>query len=704
MCGIFGQVSNDASKINIDKISILGIMNETRGTSSCGLFLNDDIYTGTGSMSKFRDFISFHRNTEITTPVVIGHTRQASVGVISEANAHPFGFGTDAVLNYTFIGAHNGTLHNYEEIANKRDINLRPSSTVKGVTTSRNKIDSEVLLESIYKDGNYSVLEEYNGGAALAMFNVVDNTVMLYSGASAKSSYAPTVVEERPLHVYIVDENTFYFSSEADPLEAIAGYENVEKIQKVPFNKVFIISNGDFKNAEVVDIDRSKMLQTKITAAVGGGFRRPGSSIPRTNYGHRDYGYYEDDIEDCRNYGHRASSPTTTNSRVRTMTSSTSNIVEVTEKDMNDSYTAASDLVKNSHARHGCSIVHGIGANGETTVLGNHDVYGDIPYHKDFRFGYKNEQNMRVFLTGVFIHVFGYGLIYTGKTIKETFHFYRENKNKMVNLYTGEIEKYDSRKPKGVYRDLFDPSIKSVKDINPYYFYKGYLLMERADYMMCITPETEHVVMENHTKLTISPHKISHMTVFPVKSTTGLYIKDAHVYEEASLRHPLLDFAYTFTRGHISRIELKEACNYNLYVFDVRQTKMIDPNAFTPKDEKELVSKICGSMAHPIFNESDVSDTKNQTNMPFSELSVLTEIIEAYENFKATHDFYYQLGMILAASKVDLTKIIEMVDSYIEDENDSLNKGKAENPVEAANDLYLLIALKKSLINYKKNY
>ena len=114
MCGIFGHSGRSPKKVSIDKLNILGIWNEERGTDSCGLSMDGDILKGVKSLSQYRDFIS-HYNIESpqVVPVVIGHTRKSTVGAHTLSNAHPFGFGKLKIKDfknpgYEFIGVHNG--------------------------------------------------------------------------------------------------------------------------------------------------------------------------------------------------------------------------------------------------------------------------------------------------------------------------------------------------------------------------------------------------------------------------------------------------------------------------------------------------------------------------------------------------------------------------------------------------------------------
>ena len=171
MCGIFGQLTANPEKINDGYIKILGMDNVSRGKDSCGIFLDGEIYTGVYAESDFNKFIKGRYFKPNTYPVVFGHTRKASSGNVSRENAHPFGFGELDNGDFRFIGVHNGTIYNDDELAEEFKISTKVKEPMNGGRSffHRNKIDSQILLEILTKNTpkrDFSVLEKYEGGAA----------------------------------------------------------------------------------------------------------------------------------------------------------------------------------------------------------------------------------------------------------------------------------------------------------------------------------------------------------------------------------------------------------------------------------------------------------------------------------------------------------------------------------------------------------
>jgi len=243
-CGLFGWVGDDTSKFNKDKFDKLGIYNVTRGKHSCGIAIDGKLNKGIGIVSEYQDYIAKNIvEGPKNSAVVIGHTRHATVGSHTLANAHPFKF--DYGKEGYVVGAHNGTLINHKQLAKKYGV-------------SEHNIDSQILLEIISKDDkNIKVLEEYYGAAAL-LFHSSDNpnTLYIYRGKS-KQATLNYETEERPLFYYQESEGSMYISSLKEALYSIMECEeDKDNIFEVTPNKVYQIEGG--KITAKLNIDRSK--------------------------------------------------------------------------------------------------------------------------------------------------------------------------------------------------------------------------------------------------------------------------------------------------------------------------------------------------------------------------------------------------------------------------------------------------------------
>lgn len=281
MCGIIAWAGKKPNQFNKDKFNITGILNEERGTHSCGVAVDGDIQIGVNSLKAYRDFaIAGSVATPTSIPTVIGHTRYATGGAHTIVNAHPFGFGNIDGVGFEFIGVHNGSLLNHKELAVEFGVSITEGHGKK----QRTKIDSEILLEILYKTGNFKVLSRYNGAAALVWQYLEEpNVTYFYHGKSSTYADSNVAVEERPLYYWRQSKNSMYVSSIEESLELIGGTSPLGKatsesdIGEFDHNTVYKVTNGDVENAVTTKISRANNFQ-KVSAYP--------AAYDYTNFGH----------------------------------------------------------------------------------------------------------------------------------------------------------------------------------------------------------------------------------------------------------------------------------------------------------------------------------------------------------------------------------------------------------------------------------
>lgn len=243
-CGLFAWVGDDVKNFNKDKFDKLGIYNDIRGKHSCGIAVDGVLHKGIHTKKLYKDFLTKETiKAPDNIPVVIGHTRFATSGSHTLANAHPFKFNYED--NKFFIGAHNGSLINHKALAKKYGV-------------SENKIDSQILLEIISKDdANIAVLEEYYGAAALLMYSSENKDTLYVFRGKSKESNSQYATEERPLFYWQENENSMYLSSIKDSLLSIMNCkEDEDNIFEIQPNNVYEIIGGKINRK--LKIDRSK--------------------------------------------------------------------------------------------------------------------------------------------------------------------------------------------------------------------------------------------------------------------------------------------------------------------------------------------------------------------------------------------------------------------------------------------------------------
>jgi predicted glutamine amidotransferase len=267
MCGIAAWSGKKVKDFDLSKLGILGIFNEKRGIDSCGMAVDYNIQVGIDATKVFKDFMQTDGfKSPILSPVVIAHTRKSTTGLKNVDNAHPFGFGFNKQINgHNFVGVHNGSLLNEKELATEFGVDI---VVTKDDKTTRTKIDSEILLESIYKNSNFNVLSKYRGAAALVFSNSKEkNVIYCYRGESKDYDYTGAKVEEeRPLFYWQEHENSLYISSMEESLLAIGAKK--DEVKPFDVNIVYKITDGDISKAVKFKIDRSKAFKYEYTSNV----------------------------------------------------------------------------------------------------------------------------------------------------------------------------------------------------------------------------------------------------------------------------------------------------------------------------------------------------------------------------------------------------------------------------------------------------
>ena len=180
MCGIFGAVGN----YDVELVKLLAVLNEDRGKDSFGIYNGTEIARELG---RPRDSLGSFDSQGV---YLMGHTRKASVGAVSIANAHPFQVGP-------IIGAHNGTVSNFAALKEKYKDSLPADFDV----------DSQLIFWGLGKHGHEFLKEIYAG------WSISWTDARLPEYFFLACHYNPLAVAEM--------EGVLYYSSRADDLRAV---------------------------------------------------------------------------------------------------------------------------------------------------------------------------------------------------------------------------------------------------------------------------------------------------------------------------------------------------------------------------------------------------------------------------------------------------------------------------------------------------
>lgn len=200
MCGLFGCKTNqsfNSQLTNTQKtqkkrvIEALALAMQSRGKDSTGIAFVDDgkfnLVKDIHAANLFIDFKKVQKRLEENSPLIIGHTRWASVGEVSKENAHPFRKGQ-------IIGAHNGGVSNYLQIDKEVSV------------------DSEVIFK-LLKDSNNDFRESFK--------KLSGNFAITWSYLDEKNVFY-CVKDGNPLYMaYVPSIKTIFWCSEERPLESV---------------------------------------------------------------------------------------------------------------------------------------------------------------------------------------------------------------------------------------------------------------------------------------------------------------------------------------------------------------------------------------------------------------------------------------------------------------------------------------------------
>ncbi|MCF6192271.1 MAG: glutamine--fructose-6-phosphate transaminase (isomerizing) [Candidatus Hydrothermae bacterium] len=164
MCGIVGYIGNK----DVDSVVLVGLEKlEYRGYDSAGIAaLHQGKVQVIKRAGRLRDLYSLVNGTPLDGPIALGHTRWATHGKPTDANAHPH---TDC--SGTIAVAHNGIIENFQD--------LRAWLSERGHTFTSDT-DSEViphLIETFMDEGLplfeavLRTIERLEGSFALVIFS-----------------------------------------------------------------------------------------------------------------------------------------------------------------------------------------------------------------------------------------------------------------------------------------------------------------------------------------------------------------------------------------------------------------------------------------------------------------------------------------------------------------------------------------------------
>lgn len=256
MCGLLGFYPKKNKHGNISKILSMWVMNEARGTDSCGITIGETRLIGTGIReSKVRDYLATGDNLSLLlkTPLknkpIIAHTRASTNGSHNNYNAHPFMWTRKNNKSSYFCFAHNGVIRELHDLKTKLGMSRHDKELLV--------IDSHVLGLAIYDSyvgllSEKEILTAYEGNAAFICY---DNKIFkAWKGAN----YG---VEERPLF-FVETPEGWYFHSIKLALEISFPESTVSEVEN---NNLLTFKDYELSTTEVFE---RKVIGTTSSAVI----------------------------------------------------------------------------------------------------------------------------------------------------------------------------------------------------------------------------------------------------------------------------------------------------------------------------------------------------------------------------------------------------------------------------------------------------
>lgn len=204
MCGLFGVVGRGVMKKERDIFKEMMIASAVRGINSTGAacLAYDRVEMRKMAVNPIEFLIKLDEDRSMLldkfqTDMLMGHTRWATVGKVTDENAHPF-------KNHKYVGAHNGTLIEHRFHMNE-------------------KTDSENMFDEMVERGICETLKEIRGPSAyaLSIYDIV--TGHLWLGHNGR----------RPLCIAQDNKNeVLYWASELGMLQWILKRNDVDATYK----------------------------------------------------------------------------------------------------------------------------------------------------------------------------------------------------------------------------------------------------------------------------------------------------------------------------------------------------------------------------------------------------------------------------------------------------------------------------------------
>src|SRR3990167_5051505 len=260
MCGIVGYIGKrSGTKVVLDGLEAL----EYRGYDSAGIALIDgeksQVFKEVGRVSGLIKTIS--KQSDVSAPLVMGHTRWATHGGVTAENAHP-----QTNNDQTIFVVHNGIIENFSEIRTKLEASGYNFKSQTDTEVIPNLIDFYLKQLDSFEAAFKAALADVRGAYSIVAISVREPNTLYAARLSSPlvigvgdgehivASDPSAIMDHTKKVIYLEDYDVAVVTAEKVQVQNLKDHNRIEpKVELLDFDNEQAVL-GDFPNFMLKEI------------------------------------------------------------------------------------------------------------------------------------------------------------------------------------------------------------------------------------------------------------------------------------------------------------------------------------------------------------------------------------------------------------------------------------------------------------------